>query len=303
MQKFEEFARAFIKSDKNLRGHVLRLRLLGENPTLQSTRDLIMAKKATSNACANTYIKTIKLWGKWKQVDWTKEFKCFPEENLVKKVTLSNNEIEAIVAVNTCPQMDMFFKLFAYHPFRISELLKCSKGSIDFQARTIYIGASKTYTRNMKIVKYWEDLQKYVNDIDTQLLFPAHKNPLYPPDQQYVNVDFKRRLAICGIKKRPGLTANSLRHSTITDVLTSGGNLLSTMRMAGHSNPKTTNKYFNPTDDQNGRELEKRSLISKNMSPSNKLKLLYEHVCELGIDVDAHFQCLRSSNELNIRLV
>jgi integrase len=302
VQPFSEFIKAFIHNEKNLKAHIGRLKHFGTHPTYLTAHNIIMSKKAISNACANTYIKTIKLWGKWQQKDWTKQFKCFKEDNLVQKVTLPNREIEAIVAIHTYPQMDMFFKLFAYHPFRISELLHCTKGSINFQAKTIYISKSKTYTRNMKIVKYWDDLEKYAAGIDTQLLFPAVKDPLNPPDQQFANQDFSKRLKMCGIKKRPGLTVNSLRHSTITDVLTNGGNLLSTMRMAGHKSPQTTNKYFNPTDDQNGKELEKRSLISKNLIPTGKLKLLYDRACELGIDVDPNFNCVRSSSALSVKI-
>jgi len=299
---FQDFVKLNINNVDCQKGHIARIKHFGKVIKEDKAVALILKKKERSNCCANSYIKTIKLWGRYKGLDWTKNIKMLNEQHK-EKIVLSNDQVRRLVDVQTYPQMDMFFKIFGYHPFRISELFWCNKNSLNYINHTLRVERSKTYTRTIKIVRHWDDLVNYVQRCESFLLFPSIRDSSKPPTQDFVNRDFTKRLKACEIEKRSGLTANSLRHSTITMALKKGAGLLSVMRLAGHRNANTTKRYDHPDDDDNGRELEKRFREIGQMSRMEVFRLIDDMVREVGIDLSDRFFYERSPNKIVLRAV
>ena len=302
---FNEYLSSHIKTEGCRNIHRLNLKKFSRINEKTVSAFILEKKEKNSPASANSYTKTIKLWRKWKievrsnkgenkdvftpEYNWIENLKIYAEEP-VAPVVLSNKQIALLCGQKTIPQMDMFWRIFAYHPFRGSEILRMTKDCVNFQNKSLSTVTSKTFNRTMKVADVvWPLLEAYVENLRTHLLFPSPKDQSVPVSQRYALKDFNRRLVLCGIQKRRGLYPNSFRHTTITDMLNSGSNLVHTSYMAGHKNPETTKRYWRPDLEVNKREMDKRSLIYSTASPIEKV-LTYEIAITNDLIFDPKFK-------------
>lgn len=229
---------------------------------------LSLLDNGSSGSTVNKYIQTIKKYSAFEPLDWAKNIKKIKEE-AKPKVILSDDEIEAFVALDTGNEKyQMLWSLIAFTGARPNEIATLTIDDIDFANNIIYINRTKTKTgRTVPIAPNIIDpLKEYIKLLETDLLFPTRYRPDLPLQNYSYTKDFKKRIKILGIKKH--ITPYSLRHSFITRLLTDAeAPLFVVQQIVGHKRADTTMQYFHGSVKAMKKAIEKDPLMQKSMKP------------------------------------
>lgn len=131
------------------------------------------------NATANQYIKSFKHWGKFKNLDWTKDIKHYKEQRHIPLI-FSNQEILDFLALKPLEKQNLlnfkkwkvFWSLCAFTGARTGEIRKLTSDSVDFGRKCLVIQQSKTgIPRLIPLLPQIEDLVfEYLKLIKTDSL-------------------------------------------------------------------------------------------------------------------------------------
>lgn len=200
------------------------------------------------NATINKYISIIKTYGRYMKWAWVEDLKRWKNQD-VFTATLSDEEIELFLALPLPPETPikrwkmwtMFFTIQAYTGMRNNEIATLIVNQVDFGTNNFNLLETKTVNRRVPIPKFiLPKLHEYVSECDT-LLFPSSRS-FTSVSRDAWHQQFTRRITLLGIK-RDNLHPYSLRHSWITAMIGEGVGLSQVMRIAGHKNITTTEKY------------------------------------------------------------
>lgn len=239
----------------------------------------------------NRIICAVRLYGEFSGCEWMKEIKRVRDKRDPVKSILSDEQIELFLSQRPTGgsydkfyrMMDIFWLVMAYTGMRTVEASTLTRNDLNWSAKMIELNDTKT--GQFRKIPIYEPIEKplrdYVASIKTDLLFPSRNNKAKAIDHHVWGKSFNRRLKMAGISKRDGLTAYSLRHSFCSRLGSeAGGNasLLEVQRIMGHTDPRTTSKYFHLDDESLRQTIRKLPLARKHVDVIDYLKELIEYL-------------------------
>lgn len=262
------------RSDKTARNLVLCLSQIHNPNDIFSVKkrlaDLILQGKYWH---AHKTVNAVRVWGEYKKIEALTAIKYpvgMPES---ERDILTSGELKSLMECDPLygpahkhlqsnwNKFSVFFATVAGTGGRLGEVAGLTKDNIHWGTGFLYLydGKKKKY-RKIPIPNYLEEfLHPYCEELEGNELFPSISEYSWGPN-------FRKRMKLCGIEKRAGLTAYSLRAGYITDLLRNGALLLDVQKIAGHNNPKTTAIYYRPSDERMLETVKLLSLERENMS-------------------------------------
>lgn len=206
-------------------------------------------KKNASNSTINKRIGILKRVYLHSQINFDFLFNIKKlKENNNRFEMIDNNKLSEIIAyIKSLPEDKLIYKvlilLLIDTGARINEILKIEKKNINLKENEILLTTTKT--KSDRIVFFINDTKeniiKLVNKkIDNKyLLFNELRNrPMNYDDVRYIMRKIKEDL---NIKK---LHPHMFRHTHATILIENGADLISVMKILGHNNIKTTERYL-----------------------------------------------------------
>jgi integrase len=262
----------------------------------------------------NSYIDTLKVYGRFKQTDIYNSLKYFPEDPF-EKATMSDEEIEKFLSLpppvvtrrdaRTGKQISysigskrwivktLFWKCLAYSGCRPGEIAGLTISDVRF-GEQVYMVTGKTGKRFVPIAKHLvPELQEYIKTLDGEFLFPSANNGVYRQGAVINDVDwgydFHQRIKRLGIKRK-NLTPYSLRHSFITRLLNEDINLYKVQNLVGHKQGSPiTSEYYHLTTKALIKTLSQDPLSLKHLSYNERFlyfrDIVRKALSELSQDV------------------
>lgn len=306
---FEQFLRFKNYKQKSIDAHCHKMEKLPEfsKEAIFDYITLILQTHTTSTV--NKYLNTYRLYGKYlvttnqatkEELDWLKDFKHYKEVPR-QRVVFADKEIQAFLSEDD--RYSVYFKLLAHTGARPSELASLEKRDIDFANNTISIQQSKTGDgRTIPIPEsIVDDLYDYLHSNSSKWAFP-----IFCHDERHITIEsirkaFKKRRESTGIN--PELTPYCFRHTFITRMLASGADLFVVQSIVGHKRANTTQGYMHTNLLMQKQVMKKDPLVWRFLPPKEKLKMVFEFIANLGLDLDEKFEFISSSNQLVLRIV
>lgn len=216
-------------ADKTISEHCKRLRYILPFST-KTFNELAVTKNP---AWMNKYLQTGKHWCTFKKIRYPKGFFSQVTEKPKTRLTLSEEEIRAVLAIDT--PHTCYLYLLAYHGFRPGEVRNMRVSYVDLAGHSITLPYSKTGTgRTVRIHDNCYDiLSKYISD---------KEDKLFEYSEGTYRLDFIKRLKKLGITKQVPLY--TFRHSFATRMLQDEQPLFVVQDILGHTDPKTTRMYY-----------------------------------------------------------
>ena len=172
-------------------------------------------------------------------------------------VVLNKQQVHSIIAHADSLCHQTYLQTVYTCGLRLSEALNITVHNIDGDKGQLHVRHGKggkdryvplTHDTYLKLQAYWRTHR------NPELLFPAlgrggvkGHTAKRPMPTQTVQEGLKRALAAAGIGKK-GVTIHTLRHCYATHLLEAGVNVHAIQRLLGHSDLKTTLRYFHITD-------------------------------------------------------
>lgn len=300
LNKFESYLLRKGLREDTIAAHLQRMKhVLNSVGSLspESFEEFLMNKKRNGikGSSLNRFIITLRSYGAFKELEWTKTVPLFKEE-ATNKAIFSDSEIEAIISLERPPRFrfdvwdrwTMWLRILAFSGMRASEVSTLKPEQIDFGTNTFILDHTKTIPRRVPIANnLLPDLEKYVK-ASNKWLFPS------PTKRGHVwrsgwHKHFNIRKDSLGLK-RPNLTVHSFRHSFISNLWEEAVPLPDIMNIVGHKKPETTLKYSHLGMKSAQKSINKHSIIRKNISSKNKLKLFLEYANQAGLMEDEEFE-------------
>lgn len=274
---------------------------------------LQLTSSGKSHKYINNLIDSINVYRRYKKLDKL-QLRYLKEQQIIKS-TFSDEEIEAFLSLppqtykvhyssgkvreKVCNQKayhqwTLFFSIMAYTAMRPGEVAALSIDDIDKGRNIIHIRDSKTNTP--RIVPIPQNIQQllfdYISILDDSLLFRSRGGGKKYGKEVFDNVDwyynFHQRMKRLGIKRK-GLTPYSFRHSLITRLLEEDVALPKVMKIAGHSDIRTTYGYTHMTTKDIQEAIKKHPLVRKTTDPRFILQSLIELIKAFGLHKDNRF--------------
>ena len=189
----------------------------------------------------NKYIANIKVYANYLQLSCASEIKGLRGTEEVNKIILSTEEIQTFLdlpkysGAERWDEWNLFWRILAYTGCRPNEAANLKDTDIDLGLAQIYIRQTKT--KVARVAPIHPDLLPFLKNIGEGYICNFSKTAWVQ--------HFNRRLRRCGVKKRPGLTAYSFRHTVATSLLDADKNVYLVKNLLGHKKTSTTEKYYN----------------------------------------------------------
>lgn len=202
----------------------------------------------------------------------------FLKERRKDRITLSDPEIEAMIAIKPPPsKWGTFWQTLAYTGMRPGELAALRISDIDLALKCIHVHHTKTgRPRTVPLIEpNYSSLCEYLKHIDGIFAFPVDKYRLkHIKDMDWL-MDWRRRKVKCGIMK--DAKPYSLRHSYITNTLQNGAVLFDIQDNVGHSSADTTKEYYHGNLELMRKAAQKLPLAQNHVNPRE----IVTQVCHL----------------------
>jgi integrase len=263
----------------------------------------------------NSLINTVCVYAQWKGIEELSHLKHLKEEEFIK-ATMSDEEIEAFLNLPPLTYLwhkksgtitktwdskkhevwTLFFGILAYTGLRPGECAALAIEDVDFGRMVFTVRVSKTgHGRVVPIPpNLLQPLQRHIEALKGNILFPGVNNV----DWHY---NFQQRIKRLGIK-RTNLSAYSLRHSFISNVLGEGAVLFDVQSLVGHKDIRTTAHYYHLSLKSLKKAQEKHSIIRKSAEPQQVLKGLVDFFKELSFDRDPRFTYRLEETESGVKI-
>ena len=239
--------------------------------------------ETVSASAVNKYIQAIKLYGKFKKLEWTEELRQVKEQSQ-PRVLLSDTEIEQIIHCKPIPdRLSVFWATIAFTGARPTEIATLKRSDVDLSNKLIYITATKTKTtRTIPISDILQPiLEEYLPTVPNELLFYVKGKPDKAMYSDQLRADFRERLKTCGIRKK--VTPYSLRHSFITRILDNEANLFAVQGIVGHKKANTTQEYYKGSIKAMRKAARRDPMNHTVLTPEQLLKQSIEELEKSGI--------------------
>lgn len=249
-------------------------------------------KKATY---INSYIDTLRLYGRYKKTTEYEEIDYFPEERYIQQ-TMSDEEIEAflrlppsrkgIVEEKHYYTWTLFFKIMAFTGMRPGEVSHLTTDDVDFGREVLILRETKTNdSRYVPIApSFSHDLKEHMRSLEGELLFPPKSGGSYRGENTLGSdrwgYQFHTRLARLGIKRK-GLRPYDLRPSFITRMLAEDISFSKIQKIVGHKQIATTAHYTHLTTKDIVKTIKKDPLNRKILPLYERTKMFRELVWKL----------------------
>jgi integrase len=208
-----------------------------------------LAKEGKSGKTINNYADHVVCCIHWLKVHRKLDVALDPE--LVSRAEEDDTEItiytpeELARALQHCrgPRDDLILSLAFQSGLRLTEMATLKVENIDGLAISV-MGKKRKRRRTFIREDTKEKLNKWLilNDISSGYVFPSPAKWDYHLTGQHIRDIIKAAFDRAGIQKRNA--PHDLRHTWFTTMLDAGAPLMDTAIMGGHSDPKTTKRYY-----------------------------------------------------------
>jgi len=249
----------------------------------------------------NRLIGVLRTYADFAGLEELRKYKFLRVRNNFKKSTMSDQEIEAFLALKPLREdsrtqkywkrMTMFWKICAFTAMRMGEVAHLTIDTVDFGQGIFFLEDTKTNSPRVVPIpgNIEKELKEYIVPLENEKLFPS----TYGGQQLSGGVidgvawryDFQKRIQKLGIKRK-NLTPYSLRHSMITRLCEEDVNITKIMKLAGHKRIETTLKYTHLVYKDIQEAIKKHPLIRKSSSPQEKVKYRAERIKSWELDKD-----------------
>jgi integrase len=259
-----------------------------------------------SGATINKYINTYHLFAKYlihehirtkEELGWVWELQHH-KENPKQRVIFSAWEMERFLKYED--RYTVYFTLLARTGARPMEIASLKKSDIDYANNLIMIQESKT--GEGRTVPIPDDIAS-----DFYYFLRSHSScwcfPIKDKDDKHISLEsmrkaFKIRREKLGLKRE--LTPYCFRHTFITRMVGANIPLFVVQNIVGHKNANTTQGYFHNNLDLMREGMKKDPLIWSSLKAKEKLKVVNDYVCKLGLDSDSDFNFTRTSTSVSL---
>jgi len=271
-----------------------------------------LKSRGCRNSHINKYIASIRIYYKFLDRDGGEVFKFLPKETYIK-ATMSDKEIEAFLRLppptvvathrngkkfereidpNGYHLWTLFFSIMAFTGMRPGEVAHLTVDTVDFGRSVFILEDTKTgYPRLVPIPPNICNLvMQRTREVGSGYLFPARrgsKSKVYSSVQWGYN--FHARVKRLGIKRK-NLTPYSLRHSLITRLLEEDVAISKVMKLAGHTDIRTTHQYTHITTKDVQQAVKKHPIIRRSTSPREIMSSIVQVFNEFRFDEDTRFE-------------
>lgn len=231
----------------------------------------------------NRIIVAVRLYGKFSGSDWMANVQKIRSHQQSNKQILTDDQIEKFLMVGEGSQyvkhnrkMQVFWTLMAFTGMRTIEASTLTKKDINWASKCIELQNTKT-GKIRRIVLYEpieQALREYVDDLETDLLFPSRDDKNKPIDHHVWGRSFAKRLKLASIEKRTNLTAYSFRHSFGTSMVNKVG-IGILCELMGNT-PKTAMGYIHLDTAHLREAITKLPLARKHVKRSDLIRQLVE---------------------------
>lgn len=228
---------------------------------LEEFRDWLSQEKQLGNSSINRYFNTYKNFFS-KCEDWgfinkspAHKLKSLRERRSQKRLW-KDEEIEEILA-NAQPWAKEAFYVLALTGVRRGELASLTWKMVNFDFRTIEVHSTKgTGDDRVRYIPMTDELHSFLQakwDEAKRSFRSQGSSPVFlnASGRQVTPTHLSRELSrLCKKLGFVGLNLHGLRHTWVTRMVSSKVGLATTMKLAGHTNLKTTQGYLHISDDQ-----------------------------------------------------
>jgi integrase len=307
--QFDEYLTLCNFKKKSVKEHLAKMKRLGTFSKEQVAQELKMVLSKCATATANKYINTYHLFAKYlidekvstkENLAWVWELKHY-QEKPKQRVIFSAWEMMRFFEYKD--RYSMYFTLLARTGARPMEIASLKKADIDYTNNLLMIQESKTGKgRTVPIPddvahEFYPFLRSHLSN----WCFPIKDH-----SEKHISLDslrkaFKIRRAKLKLKKE--LTPYCFRHTFITRMVGANIPLFVLQNIVGHERADTTQKYYHNNLDLMREGMKKDPLIWCNLPPREKLKVVNDYVCKLGLDGDRDFKFERTGGSLSLSVI
>ncbi|NLI74879.1 MAG: site-specific integrase [Candidatus Riflebacteria bacterium] len=165
----------------------------------------------------------------------------------------SKGEVERILAHFNEHPAGSALSFLAFTGVRRSEMEAICVADVDLEKGVLRIKSEKTATMTSNQIRYVEIHPRIADMLKTKIAGKAPDAPVFPETQKHRPAWLTQLLeTACRQLKIQYRRVHGLRHYWITSLLSAGVPLAVVMRMAGHSNLSTTQKYLHLGEHHHG---------------------------------------------------
>lgn len=248
-------------------------------------------RKDYSAALVNKYVDTIRKYITFTKVQWNHLPSRIKEHNRSPE-TISDEEINLILA-HLNPKYRFFFTLLAHTGLRPSEALKLDHTCFDLARNVICIRDTKTFKD--RVIPIHEALTPFIKTVITGKQF------------NFSDTAARTELnKVCGELQITRKKIYAFRHSFVTRLLDSDVDLFSVKLLAGHSDTRSTERYYHSSLKRLKVAIQKDALGFVSMPWTKKLQIiairLKEALEAIKNDPDIDYSVTETNEEIIIRV-
>jgi len=198
-------------------------------------------EKSTVNRCLAIMRKLFNVAAEWGYLrkDEVPKFRLFPEGNVLKERTLSEDEERRLLEASS-PHLRSILTVALHSGCRLGEILGLKWDQVDLQGRTLRI--ERTKNNKIRLIPLNTTLERELSRLFSSrdgsgFVFP---NPETGEAFGSVKTAF---YAACRRAKIEGLRFHDLRHTFATRLIARGVDIITVKDLLGHSSVRITEKY------------------------------------------------------------
>lgn len=152
-----------------------------------------------------------------------------------------------IILGDSSPNLQTFLVVAKNTGMRVSELINLKWSDIDFGKEVIFVSDSKNFSQRSV------PMNKFVIDTLKSLVY-GHERVFYYQSRNSVGSTWRK------VRNRlnlPKYRLHDLRHTFITDLITSGVDIMTLMEITGHKDIRMIKRYSHPTNDHKKQAVQK----------------------------------------------
>jgi integrase/predicted DNA-binding transcriptional regulator AlpA len=236
-------------------------------------------EKSTVNRCLAIMRKLFNIaveWGYLRREEVPK-FKLFPEGNILKERTLSEDEERRLLAASS-PHLRSILVVALNSGCRLGEILGLKWGQIDLEARTLRV--ERTKNNKIRMIPINTALLEELSRLSASKRLPEYVfvNPETGAAYGSIKTAFA---AACRRAKIEGLRFHDLRHTFASRLIASGVDLITVKDLLGHSSVRITEKYSHSNLEQ-----KKKAVEVLNDQKSLKIDPIPSLSCKIRVESD-----------------
>lgn len=248
-------------------------------------------RKSYSEASVNKHIDTIRKYLQYNKITWNNPPHRIKEHNRSPE-TISDDEINTIIT-HLQPKYRFFFALLAHTGLRPSEAFKLDHTCFDLARNVICIRDTKTFKD--RVIPIHEALTPFIKTVIT--------------GKQFNFSDTAARTELNKVCDELQITRKKIyafRHSFVTRLLDSDVDLFSVKLLAGHSDTRSTERYYHSSLKRLKVAIQKDALGFVSMPWTKKLQIiairLKEALEAIKNDPDIDYSVTETNEEIIIRV-